>query len=283
MVQFIANGFLYAAIYLIYGIAFIITFRFCKRFDMSLPAIGTVASYTALYIQPIGGIVVGLASGLITASLLGLILQKFIYQRLNTWIRTSLGGLLASLGLYIVILNTLSLFFGNNRQSIRRWAVREGFPIFGAKLTIVQLCIISLSLFVSLLLWAFLRFSRKGKALRALSSDAELASISGLNTSSLNLLAMTIASVTVGVAGLFQSCDTDLTPNMALYPFMIGVAAGIIGKFSILGVVIGAFILALLQQLSIIWLPSLWQDTLVFSVLLAVMFFLSKAYSQNKL
>lgn len=272
MAQFIANGVLYASVYMVYGVSFIVAFQFCKRFDVSLPAIGVVASYITFCILPLAGLFAGLALGLIVACLLGLFLQGIIYPRVASTVNSSLGGLLASLGSYIVLVNLLSFLFGDNRRSIRNWSVAEGHAILGAKLTTIQLGIIAIGFIVVFVIWAFLRFSRQGKALRALASNEELAAVLGLKTSFLYLVAMIIAAGTAGIAGLLRACDVDMTPNMGLYPYMMGVAAGVIGRLTMKGLVMSAFVLAFAQNLSVIWVSAKWQDPIAFVILLGVIF-----------
>ena len=280
--QFVANGIVSASEYAMFGISFVFVYRFCKRFDVSVAAAGTVAAYTALNVVPYRGVAIGLAMGAIAAGMTGLLLQLAVFRQVSSGKGTGFGGLLASLGLYTIIVNILSLVFGDNRRSLRIWPVTEGHDILGARLTTVQLSIIASAIVITALAWLFLRFSRPGKALRAMASDPELAMSAGLDTPFLSGLAMVLSAVAAGSGALLLACDVDMTPGMGLYPYIMGVVAAIIGGLNVVGTLAGAILLGVAQHVGVIWMPTQWQDAVAFFILLAFLLFGSAELRRKK-
>ena len=116
-----------------------------------------------------------------------------------------------------------------------------------------------------------------GKSLRALSNDVELARLSGVNSNRYILYAFMIGSILAAVASIMISFDTDMTPTMGFNALVMGVIAVIVGGINSLpGAALGGLFIGLAQNLGVYWLPSKWQDTIAFGIL--ILFLLFKPY-----
>ncbi len=180
MVQFLANGLLAGAIYSVAGLAFLLSFRVCNRFDLSLAAIIAFGPYVVLAASPALGLTGSIILAVLTASLLGLFLERFVYRYIWRRYEADLPSLLASLGIYAIMQNLLSVKFGDNRLSIRQWPVQEGIPVWGANVTSIQIGTIVCSVVVFAIIWYFLGFFRKGREMRAVANNRALAFEIGL-------------------------------------------------------------------------------------------------------
>jgi len=117
--------------------------------------------------------------GIILATVLGVAIDRAVYLPLRKRKSSPLVMLLASIGVYTVLQNLISLIFGDDTKSIRYWPVKEGINIFDwipafagmtpaeARITPVQIIIIITSIVLLAGLVAFLRYTRLGKAIRA--------------------------------------------------------------------------------------------------------------------
>ena len=65
---------------------------------------------------------------------------------------------------------------------MRTGEVVEGHPLFGARITDIQIIIIITSIILMVILALIMKKTKFGKSLRALSNDAELACLSGINS-----------------------------------------------------------------------------------------------------
>ena len=177
--------------------------------------------------------------------------------------------ILASLGLFTVLQNVISLVFGDDAKSIRTGPVREGLEVLGARITPIQIITIATAIVVVVGLFLLMKYTRLGKAMRTVANDVELARVSGIDSDRVILWAFSIGSGLAGLAGILMALDTDMTPTMGMRPFMMGVVAMIIGgKDSILGIVLGALLLAFTQQFGAYYIGSEWQDAIAFGILL---------------
>ncbi len=194
-------------------------------------------------------------------------LGPYRYLRFNT--ASPLVLLLASIGIYIILQNIISLIYGDETKSIRDGMVTEGSDILGARITPIQLVTIVVGVSLVILCLICMRFTRIGIYMRAVAANPELAFVTGIDTDKVILIAFAIGSALAGIAGILISFDTDMTPTMGMNALMMGVVAVIIGGVgSIPGAALGAFLLAFAQNFGVWKISSQWQDAIAFIVLL---------------
>jgi branched-subunit amino acid ABC-type transport system permease component len=176
--------------------------------------------------------------------------------------------LLASLGLFVVIQNLISLAFGDDTKSIRRGVVAEGIPVLGARITVLQIEIILVGLGLSVCA-AALQGSRMGRFIRAVANDLELSRVVGIDCDAVILRSFALGSSFAGVAAILASLDTDMTPTIGFNALLIGVVAAIAGGIgSGWGAIFGGLLLGFAQNLGVWVLPTRWQDAITFAILL---------------
>lgn len=192
--------------------------------------------------------------------------------------------MLASLGIYIVLQNVISMVFGDDTKSIRTWPVVEGINVFGARITHVQIIIIISSIVLTLLVAVYLYIAKTGKAMRAVASDAEMSKISGINSDKIILTSFAIGSALAGIAGILVSLDVDMTPTMGMNALLMGVVAMIIGGVgNIKGIVLGSLLLAFAQNFGVWYISSQWQDAIAFGILLIFLLFKPEGFYGKKI
>jgi branched-chain amino acid transport system permease protein len=152
---------------------------------------------------------------------------------------------------------------------LRSVTVSVGENLLGGHLTRVQLIGIAGSIILCVLTLGFLRYSLIGRQARAISDDRELAKAFALRTERIIFYTVLIAAVLAGFAAVIAGYDIDVRPTMGFYPLLLGVVVMLIGGVgSIGGAIIAAYFVALIQQVSVSFLPTKWQDVIVFIVLI---------------
>jgi branched-chain amino acid transport system permease protein len=210
----------------------------------------------------------------IGTAILGALLEIRVYRPLRKKGASSLVFLLASLGLFIVIQNVISLIFGDDTKTIRSGAVMEGLPVFGARITPIQITIIVVTALLFALCWAFMKKTKMGKAMRAVANDPELARVVGIETDQVILFTFVLGSALAGIAAILISLDTDMTPLMGFRALLMGVVAVIAGGIgSIPGAALGGLLVGMAQHLGVWKIPTQWQDTIVFLILIFFLLF----------
>ncbi len=258
------------------ALSFYVVFFITSFFHFAHAVVFTSGAYFVFWLLKLTGMPMGLAipSAIFLSAGLGCFMEVMVYKPLRKRGAKPIVFILASLGLYTVLQNVISLVFGDDTKVIRTGPIREGLEFFGARITPIQITTICTAFLVVIGLMLFMKYTRLGKAMRTVASDAELARISGIDSDRVILWAFAIGSGLAGLAGILMALDTGMTPTMGMRPLMMGVVAMIIGgKDSIPGIVLGALLLAFAQQYGAYYIGSEWQDAIAFAILLVFLLF----------
>ena len=284
--QIIINIIISFSIFTLAAISFSLIYQTTRFFHFAHAVVFTFGAYfTFLFSQLIGwSLVSAILTAIVAACLIGCMAEWFIYRPLRKRKSSSIVLLLASLGIYIVLQNLISLFFGDETKFIRTWEVREGIEIAGAYVTPVQIVIIATSIAIVILVSGYLMLAKTGKAMRAVASDSELSNLSGIKSDRIILISFAIGSALAGIAGILVALDVDMTPTMGMNMLLMGVVAMIIGGVgSIWGIVLGSLLLATAQNLAVWYISSQWMDATAFAILLLFLLFKPEGFMGKKI
>jgi branched-chain amino acid transport system permease protein len=135
--------------------------------------------------------------------------------------------------------------------------------------TLQSLLIIVMSAVAVGLLYAFMKFTFLGKALRAVSQDRETAGLMGINPNYLIMLTFVIASALAGMGGAMLGPVLVLTPFAGTSVIVKAFAIVIIGGFgNVDGTIIAGLIVGLIESYTTQFLDPGLIDIVVFALLL---------------
>lgn len=274
--QILANGLIAGSVYALVALGFSIIYSTVRFFHFAHGAIYTAGAYFTyllfvLYKWPLA---VAVTAAVVLAGMLGVTIEFFVYKPIKRQKASDTILLIASLGVFIVLQNLISLFFGDDAKTIRSGEVREGLDILGARITPVQIAIILTSLVLFALTAIILKRSKIGKALRAVANDLELAVVVGLDKDKIIYFTYFIGSALAAIAAILISLDIDMTPLMGFQAMLYGVVAVVIGGLgNILGAYFGGLLLGLAQHLGVWYISSKWQDAIAFVILILFLLF----------
>ncbi|MCX5905465.1 MAG: branched-chain amino acid ABC transporter permease [Proteobacteria bacterium] len=283
--QLFINSLIAASVYTLVAVSFYLIYSTTRFFHFAHAVVFTSGAYFAYLFHILLGLPLLIAAGLSAAACAGIgsLLETGIYRPLRKIGASSMILLLASLGIYIVLQNVISILFGDDTKSMRTGDVVEGLNIFGARITPIQITIILTSIILVTLVSLFLQKTRMGKAMRAVANDPELANISGIESNRVIAVTFIIGSALTGIAGILVALDVDMTPTMGMNALMMGVVAVIIGGVgSVPGAALGALLLALAQNFGVWKISSQWQDTIAFTILLVFLLFRPEGFLGKK-
>lgn len=269
--QFIINGIISGFTYGLIALSFSVIYTPTRFFHFAHGAVYTWGAYFAYVGAAILSLPleITLLLAVALAIALGVGLEAWIYRPLRRQGATSLVLLLASLGLYIVLQNVISLIFGDATQQLLVGTVVEGIALFDGRVTTIQLYTICVSAVAFVLVGAILRFARLGKILRAVASDPELARVHGIDIDRVISGAFALGSGLGGLAASLVALDVGMTPLMGLNAMITGVVIMIAGGVgSVLGTLLCGLLLGLIQHIGVWMVGSQWQDVIVFVILI---------------
>jgi len=183
--------------------------------------------------------------------------------------------MLASLGLYTVLQNVISILWGDATKRVRTAEVKVGNELFGAYITDIQIITIVVCLVLFLACIFFMKHNRIGRNIRAVASNPELSNVIGIHSDRVILWAFGIGSALMAIAGVLIAHDMDMRPTMGFNWLLYGVVAMIIGGVgSNWGLIGGALLLAASQHLAAYYIGSQWMNAVAYIIL--ILFLIAK-------
>jgi len=281
--QLIVNGVIAGSIYGLVAIGFTIIYRTVKFFHFAHGVVYTTGAYLAytfinsLTHQLPNSLTVYITSfilSIILSAILGITIDRLVYYPLRQQNASNLIFLLASFGVFIFIQNLIQLIYGAQILTIRTGPIKEGHHFLGAVITDIQILILVVSIILMILLWLFIRKTKLGKAMRAVSDDPVAANVVGINPEKIIMSSFAIGSALAGAAGILISFETNIEPTMGFSALLKGIIASIIGGIgNIPGAVLGGFFLGLVENLGIWKISAGWKDCIAFIILVAFLLF----------
>lgn len=156
---------------------------------------------------------VAVFAGLVFVGALGLAMERGLFRPLRT---NPLGGLIASIGLLLILQALVTIGFGVRMEHIppptQASVTLPGFA--GVGLPLQRLYVIIAAVILLSGLWVFLTRTRFGWALRACAQDPEAAALQGISLNKTARIAMFIGTALAGIAGALTA------PLVRTYPYM---------------------------------------------------------------
>lgn len=284
--QLLINIFISALLFGFVSLSFSLLYFTTKFFHLAHAVIITLSAYFVylFYIQLSFPFFVSVILSLILATILGMLCEVLIYRPMRKRNFSLLTYLIASLGLYIVLQNFISLYFGDDTKVINTAEVTVGHQIFGAYITTVQIVTIVVSIVLFIAVNLFLSYSKTGKSIRAVASNSELCNIYGINSNRIILIAFGIGSALAAVAGVLSAMDTNMTPTFGFNLLLYGVVAMIIGGVgSTRGLIAGSLLVATAQHLSAYYIDTKWMDAITYIILIIFLIWKPLGFSGKQL
>jgi len=276
LAQLVVNGIIAGSIYALIALGFSITYRTVKFFHFAHGVVYTAGAYLA-YTFAISLGFDFLASfflATVLAAVLGLCIDRFVYSPLRQHKAPNLVFLIASFGIFIFIQNLIQLIYGAQILTLRTGPIKEGYQMFSAVITPIQIMILAVSIVLMFALWLLIQKTKMGKAMRAVADDPVGASVAGIYPETTILTAFAIGSAAAGIAGILISLETNIEPTMGFSAILKGMIASIIGGIgSIPGAMVGGFFLGIVENLGIWKIQAGWKDTISFAVLILFLLF----------
>lgn len=181
-------------------------------------------------------------------------------------------SLLLLFGVWLVIRNITYLLFNGDDQVIRTDYSTSSLPILGAHYALNRVIVFAISVLALLGLHLFLTRTFWGKAIRATAQNPDSCTLVGINVERVYVLTFGLGTALAGLAGVLASTLFAFNPSFGagelLKSFVIIVLGGM---GSIVGIALGACVLALAETFSIYVVPSYLSAAVGFVLLVVVL------------
>ncbi len=215
---------------------------------------------------------------MVIAAVIALGIDRGFYAPLRRRGAKPVTLLIASIGVTMIIQGLIRLFFGTGTYNLfgteAKVLFRIPVPLEGVTRTInftqPQLLMIIVTVIAVAALHIFLTRTRLGKAMRAMSDNADLAMVSGINTKLVVRVTWIVGGALACLAGTMLALDVQLKPDLAFNIILPIFAAAIVGGLGqAYGAIAGGFLIGFAETLAIFnWSVLLrpFKDSLPFEI-----------------
>jgi branched-subunit amino acid ABC-type transport system permease component len=211
----------------------------------------------------LGSLGIGVAAALLGRFLLGPFARRF---------RNLFYVMIVTFGLSLILLNLIQAVWGANYL---QYGVKVQNPLRLGPflLSTDQLIIVAIGLGAMLAVHLLLTRTKLGKAMRAMSDDPSLATVSGINTRAITTFTWFLTGTLAGLAGTVLGLNiSSITPAMGetfLFVIFAAVILGGIGRPY--GAMLGALVIGLATEISAVFINAAYKLDVAFVLLVIVL------------
>ena len=244
VVQAVINGLLIGGIYALVSIGVTLIFGVVKIVNFAHGEFVMLGMYISFFLGTQFGIdpIVSLLISMPVLFVLGMAIQHFLIRRVLGL--NDLPQIFLTFALSMLILNLSLMAFTANYRTLHTWYSDEALHFGGLYIPVAKLIAFVLAMVLSGALWAFLKLTDLGKAMRAASQNRDVAQLMGINPDRVFAVALGIALALAGAAGSLLMPFYPAYPLVGQVFVLMAFVAVVLGT---LGNVMGALIASLLM------------------------------------
>jgi len=270
--QFLANGIVVGSSYVLVAIGLTLIFGILKIVNFAHGEFYMLGGYLA-YVgtQLLGlGPISSLALVIIAMALFGCFVERVIFLPIGKKDPTNV--IIASFGLAILLQNLALKIAGPEPLMAKSGLPRGAIQIGDVFLTSERLAIVALAIVTVSILLVVLRYTWVGLSLRAMSENATVARISGINVRRVGVVTFAIGAALAGLSGALMSTVFTVQPTagslIVMKSFVIVVIAGM---GSIEGAIIAGLALGIIESLVTGYMGSELRDIVGFIFVMVIL------------
>jgi branched-chain amino acid transport system permease protein len=271
--QYLLSGVTKGSIYAVVAIGFNLIYSATGVLNFAqgeFVMLGGMVAVTLAYYVPLP---VAVAGAVMIVALVGCLLEILFFRKLRR--HSVLHLIIITIGLSIVMqeaalhiwdekVRSLPYFTGNEVSSLK---------FLGAAISPQVLWVLGTVAVTVVLLHIFLKYTLRGRAMRACSSNPDAAMLAGINIPNMRTLSFGLSAALGALAGCVISPITMTHYEMGAPLAIKGFAAAILGGMgNPMGAVVGGLLVGILEAFAVSRLPAAYNDVAAFAVLLLVLF-----------
>ncbi len=277
--QQLVNGLSLGSIYALIALGYTMVYGVLRLINFAHGDVYMLGAYVGYFVsrrlqgrEPslVSALVVMIVS-MVACGLFGILIERLAYRPVRRESRLTL--LITAIGVSLFIENGAQLVFGPDPKFFPSLAPRADFLVAGVRLTSEQITVIVVSLLLMLLLHFFIRKTRTGKAMRAVSFSLDASRLMGISTDWIIAVTFALGSALAAAAGVLIGMQIPkIDPLMGImYGLKAFVAAVLGGIGNVPGAVLGGLLIGTSEVMVVGYLSSTYRDAIAFGILILVL------------
>ncbi|MGN0374956.1 MAG: branched-chain amino acid ABC transporter permease [Butyrivibrio sp.] len=275
--SYVINGISLGSVYAIIALGYTMVYGIAKMLNFAHGDVIMVGGYVifvsmySLNLNPF----LALLIAMVFCTVLGVVIEKVAYKPLRS--ATSLAVLITAIGVSYLLQNVVQLIFSSNPKMFQPILNFGNVSLMGGelKVPVSTLIMIGTSIIIVVGLSLFIKKTKTGRAMVAVSEDKDAARLMGVNVNRTISITFAIGSALAAIASLLMfNAYPSLVPTSGSMPGIKAFVAAVFGGIgSIPGAMIGGIILGLVEILGGAYISTQLSNAIVFAILIISLIF----------
>lgn len=275
-ISYLKDGISLGSVYAIIALGYTMVYGIAKMLNFAHGDVIMVGAFVILSAITKAGLspLLSVLISIVFCTVLGITIEKVAYRPLRK-ASSNLAVLITAIGVSYLLQNLALLIFGADAKSFVTVINVPAVTLFDGQLTIKGITIVTIVACIVIMagLTFFVRKTKPGRAMQAVSEDRDAAQLMGVNVNATISLTFAIGSGLAAIAGLLLcSAYPTLTPYTGAMPGIKAFVAAVFGGIgSIPGAMVGGILLGVIEIFGRAYISSQVADAIVFAVLIIVL------------
>ena len=277
------NGLHIGSIYALIALGYTMVYGIVKLINFAHGDIIMVGAYVSLLLITNSGLPYYLAIPItmVFCAVLGVVIERLAYKPLRSAPSLAvlitaprISALITAIGVSMFLQNLAQLIFSATPKPYPSTVIStRSLSLGGLTVNLLTLVTLGVSIVLMFGLSAFVRFTKTGKAMRAVSEDMGASQLMGINVNNTISITFAIGSALAAIGAVLYCMAYPLvSPTMGSLPGLKAFIAAVFGGIGILpGAMIGGFVMGIAESLTKSYISSQMSDAVVYGILIIML------------
>ena len=265
------NGLSLGGIYAMIALGYTMVYGIAKMLNFAHGDIIMVGGYVIYVFMSFHNPLLAVGMAVICCIMLGIVIEKIAYKPLRG--ASPLAVLITAIGVSYLLQSLAQIIFGSANKMVTVYDFKS-IKIWGISIQVSALVTLAVTVVVMVALTLFIKYTRTGRAMVAVSEDKGAAQLMGINVNKIITITFAIGSALAALAGLFYLLKApSISSTLGAMPGIKAFTAAVIGGIgSIPGAMLGGILLGVVESISYkITVIAPYTDAIEFSILIIIL------------